>query len=356
MPPPTPGVRARFVVVLTAGLSAVVALLSAVRALLPPQSPLQVVEGAQTSVEPASTAPADRGWEGSPGLWAQLKELDAVPELMEREERICRFVASVPEDQIRTVLDECVEAEGDSASAFAVSLVRRWAENEPLAAAAWALELRHMPVAELASREVAWAWSESDLGSALAWARRIPNLDQREVVLLALGYEAARQDPAQATEIASELRPGPERQDLLVYATGQWAGLRPEEALGWLWGADQGRADPAALAVVAVGASESVPELSLRMAIEKLSAGERQNRSVIAILQRWAQQDPESAADWVARFPTEPLGRIAVRNLVDIWSEQGWDAPAQWLAGLHNQDLRETGAHLLRCKQALGGH
>jgi hypothetical protein len=99
--------------------------------------------------------------------------------------------------------------------------------------------------------------------------------------------------------------------------------------------------------------AEPAPELSLRMAVDELPAGELQNAAVISIIQRWAQRNPEVAAAWVGQFQAEPLRRVATRNLVDVWSEGSWDGPARWLDGPTVTDLRDAGESLLAHKLAV---
>ena len=342
--------------------------LMAVRLVLlsrPPVGPQAVIGTADLSPAP----PCPRSTSGTavtpssspnsqPGNWfsqllSQLGVLDAETDGVQRQEGVDRLVDSIPYAEIQSVLNVVEGASGDAASEFKASLVRRWAEKAPAEAAAWALQLRETPLAGIVQKEVALAWAESDLLSALTWARQIPDGDLRETVLTALGYEAARENPVQALEIGLALKPGNDRQELLIHSASQWAALDPEAARRWVLSRERTEDGGRLVAGIAVASAELAPEFSLRLAANELPAGELQNTAVISIIQRWAQRNPEAAAAWVGQFQAEPLGRIAVRNLVDVWSESSWDGPAQWLVDLVNPDLRDAGLSLLARKLAV---
>lgn len=263
------------------------------------------------------------------------------------------MVESISYGEIESALDDVAGESGDAILAFQISLVRRWTKNSPVEAAAWSMQVAEGPLARAAPKEVALVWAEVDLPSALTWTLQMPDGDVREMVLSTLGYEAARQEPLRALEIGLSLKPGRERLDLLVHATGQWATQNPEAAGNWALSGDSAEDKERLVCAVAVAAGQVAPEFSLRLAIEQLPAGALQNGVVISIIQRWAQKDPAAAAMWVGQLRAEPLGRIAVRNLIDVWSEFSWDAPADWLVGLTDADLRDAGLCLFVRKVAV---
>ena len=63
----------------------------------------------------------------------------------------------------------------------------------------------------------------------------------------------------------------------------------------------------------------------------------------VAIVQRWVQSEPESAASWVAQFPDTPSRETTVQNLVAFWVAQDREVAGHWLEALPEGTLRNAG-------------
>ena len=64
---------------------------------------------------------------------------------------------------------------------------------------------------------------------------------------------------------------------------------------------------------------------------------------MVAIVQRWTEQSPGSAADWVAQFPDAPLRDAALEQLLSLWSTEDAAAARDWLARLPAGSLQNAG-------------
>src|SRR5208282_968965 len=133
-----------------------------------------------------------------------------------RSEALEGAARSVSEADLPAVLDALVRDAGPAAAELCQLLVRRWAEADAPAAAAWAAQLPQSPLYRAALEQVAIAWANTDLAAATGWVEALPDGDARQAAALNLAYEAARSEPVKALDVASGLAPTPARDDLLV--------------------------------------------------------------------------------------------------------------------------------------------
>lgn len=283
----------------------------------------------------------------------ELVQLDQEIDGAAREESINRLLTSVPDGDIESVLRAVSDLDGNLALDFQGTLVRRWADKDPASTAVWLRQVRGTAVESIATKELAWAWGDSDPSASLEWATQIPDESLRRTALTELGYEIARRDPKQSLRIATELIDGPAQEELLSHALRQWTILDDEAAFGWAVTDGSDYVNDRIISEVAVAMAEKTPEDALQLVLQDVSPGELQNRAAISVLQRWVQKEPAAAADWVAEFSADLLGKAAAWNLIDIWSEQNWEGPAQWLENLRNDPLRDTAISLLARKIGL---
>lgn len=200
-------------------------------------------------------------------------------------------------------------------SEFGTLLFRRWTELDAHAAAAWATGLPMGEERDALLKQAALVWSAQDLKGAIVWSEGLVVASERQVIGITLAQESVRQDPFTALELAARLNPGTERDRLMLRAINEWAASEPVEALKWTAKID----DPAwqkevRQSLIPVIASID-GEAGAQLAASWLLGGPDVERTVVAVVQRWAQESPEAAAEWVARFPAGPMRLAALDNL-----------------------------------------
>ena len=212
--------------------------------------------------------------------------------------------------------DELDDLSGQTANSAAETrqlIVRRWADKNPAAAAAW---LGHeSPLNEVLLQQVAIAWAGHDLSAAVEWARNLPVGDEKHAATLALAYEAARPEPITALELARTLPVTDGRDQLLMHAVSQWAVTDSVAATGWAGKVSEPQLRENLLAAVAVAVAKRNGRTAATLAATTLPAGDLQNRTAVAIAQRWEQSEPSAAAAWVSQFPAGPARTAANENL-----------------------------------------
>jgi hypothetical protein len=79
------------------------------------------------------------------------------------------------------------------------------------------------------------------------------------------------------------------------------------------------------------------------LAVKSLNPGDDQDRTVVAVVQRWAQKSPAAVAAWVAQFPDTPVRTAATENLIAVWTSKDSEAANHWVQSLPESSLRRDG-------------
>lgn len=234
-------------------------------------------------------------------------------------------------------------------------LLRRWAEGDPRAAAAWLDRGLADATPREAIKSVATVWASRDFAEATKWVRQLPDAEVRRIGLVAVAYEAARTQPDVALGLAQELPASAERKDLVTHLASQWATRSPDAAAAWALKIEDPSVRDGVLAGIAVIWGESDPLAAASLAISSLEPGRLQNDAVIGIVQRWVQNAPADAAAWVTGFPEGGVRDTAMENVVKLWPDQDPNGVAAWLTGLAPGPSRDfaIGAYVTKVAAAL---
>lgn len=223
-------------------------------------------------------------------------------------------------------------------------LLRRWASIHPRAAANAAVDIGDAHRQE-AINTVMGVWVEQSSKDAIAWAEHLPSDGAiSEGTLLAMGFDVARSSPKQAIELVSKLPVSRASDELLAHAAAQWAATEPEEAGNWARTISDEVLRTRLIGVIAMALGDGNPVAAAHLALEEMPAGKEQNDAIVSIVQRWAQTNPQAAADWVAVFPAGEVRDAAMENMVKLWAEQDLNSPGIWINGLDRGSGRDSAA------------
>ncbi len=111
----------------------------------------------------------------------------------------------------------------------------RWADFDPPAALALALDLKLDPLSGALLPNLAQQWAARDFSAALVWAEGLPEGELRDQVYSRLTYERARKDPVGAARLLAGIRPvGTEREEATLTVVHAWAMRDPAGAHAWV--------------------------------------------------------------------------------------------------------------------------
>ena len=238
-----------------------------------------------------------------------------VPQLSELREEFFELESPV---QVQQGLDELKGDESDTARELRNLLIRRWAAADPGAAAKWVEESSEESAKQSATEQVAVIWANADLAAAISWVQTLSDVPAQTSAILAIGYESARTEPLKGLELAIQLKPSGERNQLLSHLVSQWSANDFHKALGWVIQVEEPILREHLLEAVVVAGAEANGEASAHAASSQMAPGDIQDRAAVAIVQRWVQKSPEAAAAWVARFPTTPMRQAAEKELLSV--------------------------------------
>ncbi len=250
-------------------------------------------------------------------LGAFLQTVDAATEIDKRDEALERAAAAVAPDALALALSVLATNSSPSAQDLCQLLVRRWVELAPAAAAGWASQLPPGALSSAALGQAAIAWGDSHPQAAAQWVQSLPEGAGRQSAVLGFAYEAARTDPVSALTLTAGLTPSPERDNALVHAASQWAATDPAAVAAWVREVPDDPLRERLLEAVAVAVAAQDAPAAATMAASALPPGGEQDRTAVAIVQRWAQTEPEAAAAWVAQFPDTPAKAAAETYLLE---------------------------------------
>jgi hypothetical protein len=223
------------------------------------------------------------------------------------------------------------------------AFMQEWAGRDPASASAWGQTVSDPPWRQGIIRQIGIALAQRSLPDALEWIQTLENPKDREEAKIAVGYEAADAEPLAALNLLLDLPADRVRDDLLLHIAAQWADRDPQTAAEWVDRIEDPVLRADGLAAVATAWAEHNPVAAVTLAVTAMTAGPAQDRAVVAVVQRWAQQSPADAAGWVAELPAAALQEVAAENLVMIWAESDRAAAEAWLRSLPSGPLRERG-------------
>jgi len=276
-------------------------------------------------------------------LAAARQPIQSELNVLERERKLASLAGGMT---ITNLADSVDFLDGWSGSAtnrdLKLRLVRRWAENDPRAAADWVSQKATGDSRQEAINSVAIVWANRNLSEAVEWLRRLPADEERQGGLIKVAYEVARSQPIEALKLAIDWPASEARDDLIEHTAKQWASSAPEAAAEWAAQIPDAALRERALAGIATAWGAKDPVAAADLAVTSLAPGRQQDDAVVGIVQRWVQSKPEEAAAWVVGFPAGSLRDAAVGNLVSLWADQDVGQAGKWVSTLAAGDTHDV--------------
>lgn len=223
-------------------------------------------------------------------------------------------------------------------------LLERWGSLDGRSALRYALDNRGWD-REKAVASVLTGWAARDSDSAWRWVLENPASGSVEVGrLTAVIRPTAMRDPDRAFALAASLPVAELRQPLLeVFAETLFMGGPPNRVLGWLLNLPAGQEKTTAVQHAVGRWANYEPQQAAQWA-----AGERDPEmraaAQIAIAQSWTSLDPAQAAGWALRQPAGSVRADLVETVFTTWLHRDGPGPVtQWLNQIPSErDLDPT--------------
>ncbi len=262
----------------------------------------------------------------------------------------------LPASKMRSVLAEVVATVEDpqQQAMFESILLAKWAEEEPLAALAYAEKRAEdgnpastqsiMSVVGTWAREdpeAAWSWYQKRQADAPLVAERLDLLDNDQARHSAIGGIAmASMEPeardailARTATLESEIQ-----QELRQAVMNQWAQNDPSAAMAWLRDLPPSEREPLldnlAYTLVAVD-----PEKGAAMLLEGAEEKSLSNRYRM-IVDVWSNRDPIAAGEWLNRQPKGPALDAARGSFARRVLRGDPEAAMAWAKSIESENQR----------------
>lgn len=270
-------------------------------------------------------SPSQTAWNNplAASVTGWLQRIGAESDPVAQEQLMTTFLASLEDANIPAVLGLLQSAKpAELAADLSQRLVRRRTESNPQSAASWVEALPAGDVRKRGVDNVAIVWANTDLTNAIYWVQSLVDETERARSLAVVVGEAARTQPMTALKLAVTLPASARRDALIRRAADEWAATDAPGAVAWAKQIPNASLRSQVLAGEAKVWAGQNPQAAAEIAVNDLPAGRLQNDTVMAIVERWAQSQPEAAAAWVGQFPEGELKQTATGYLAMLSRNQ----------------------------------
>jgi hypothetical protein len=255
----------------------------------------------------------------APEIPRALAVADRLPELREqavlREAALSRWAMLSPADAFRyiSVLPES-RGKLDAVRVAAVA----FAKASPQRAAAAALAMFPGPARNDAIALTAEEWARVDLPSALRWAQSLPSGAAKAAALYNIRFIWVHADPVSASAHVESLHSDEIKNALIANVAGEWAAIDRAAAIRWADRLADGAEKDTAFANIAESWSDYEPQSAASFALglpEQYRA-----RAIMAVLARWAMQQPQHSLSWAIEHLSTPLQEHGFLEIFRVWT------------------------------------
>jgi hypothetical protein len=237
----------------------------------------------------------------------------------ERMKELQTFAESVSLAELPAALKMLQELQTKNPTAtgrdLQMRLVRQWGDKDVDGAAAWVVTMPAGDDRQEALSAVGGIWARKSFDEAAAWAEKLPAGGERNKVLESVAYEAVYSEPIDALNLVSALPSSESRNEIVLNASATWAATAPREALAWAEKVPDKGLREQVTSSIAMKWGETDPVAAGQLASKSLPAGPLQDRTVIAIVERWAFTNEAAAKAWVEKFPEGELRKKALETV-----------------------------------------
>lgn len=267
-------------------------------------------------------------------LRARLEEIEKEKDELRREEFLDALIASIPVEKTIQALDVFIAKEGTPANhELQMRLLHRLAESNSKDAADYANKKLSGKHRQDALKNVGTVWAGRDSTGAIAWARALPEED-RNLVFVGIAYSMVEADPLKALDLARDLPATESRDELVAHISLNWAAKNPTQAGEWAKQIPDAQLRERIVKGIAATWGETDPAAAANLALTALQPGRNQDDAVVGIVQRWVQNKPLDAAEWVAKFPEGTSRNTAIEEVVKLWADKDIEEAGSWINSL----------------------
>lgn len=185
----------------------------------------------------------------------------------------------------------------------------RAADAVPLLDLVPAGEARNYAIRALTTR-----WAGQDLETALVWAQRLGNAEDRALAVEAVLFDLSVNEPWRAFAVAAQNLDGDALERIVSRVFAQLKTIDPAQAADF---------------------------------VRWLPAGETQTHVVLDLARAMAERDPAQALEWIGALPAAEQRQLALNNVLDVWLAKSAGAAADYVSQMPRGDSQTAAAAYL---------
>ena len=249
-----------------------------------------------------------------------------------------------PEDALTRAAALLEDADGDSDAGLDLTeqIIRRWAGQDPKAAAAYVADLGESGLQERAILDIASAWAGADPADALAWVGEFHASPGRDEALKTVFSSWAGPDLSAAMEEVLEL-PSAQQSPAVSAVLPILVRQDPMQAMEWTRDLAAGQQSTAQEQLMAEWSRNDVSAASAYL--EKMPPGVQQTEATIAFVRSAAAMDPELAWGHAVTIADPDLRAELLRLTGRAWAANDRQAAEQ---AMEDAGLNEEGRNAIR--------
>lgn len=162
-----------------------------------------------------------------------------------------------------------------------------------------------------AIRALTTRWADQDLESALVWAQRLGNAEDRVLAVEAVLFKLAENEPWRAFAVAAQNLDGDALERIVALVFKQLKTIDPVHAADF---------------------------------VRWLPAGETQTHVMLDLARAMAERNPAQALEWSGALPTAEQRQLALNNVLDVWLAKSAGAATDYVSKMPRGDAQTAAA------------
>ena len=186
---------------------------------------------------------------------------------------------------------------------------------------------------------IAGEWAKQDPEAAMNWASSLTT--KSDDAMSSVVSEVAKDDPAKAAAMASEMEPDA-RRDANDTIGRRWGAANFAEAEAWANGLPEDQRGRA-LASAIEGLAQTSPELAAAE-IGKMSDKEAMRDAVPSVAKSYAREDVKGSMDWLASLDDDEAKSDSMRDVMPIWAAADSAAALDFVKSQTSAEVKDSAA------------
>lgn len=226
------------------------------------------------------------------------------------------------------------------ATPFGEIVLKHWASLDHLAAARW-LEALPDGASEFQAGLVTYGWLAQDGNALHAYVDSLPpGIWRARVITAATNDALLLKNGPEAVSLLLRLPSADQRNEMLGWASTQWAMSNPDDAAEWARTVNDPGLQGKLFGAVAIGYAWSKPEKAAELLRSSGIDADADLAPVKSVMNIWSAKDPATAAHWAWNRLEGEAQRQAIRCAVTAWGNQDPAAAKKWIESLPSGNMR----------------